>query len=132
MLDGCAPAKGTFWQRPLFPALLAAIAAMVSSWGLRYGSLDDTGRLFLALLVMPPSIYFVRSMQRYVRGLDELQQRIQGEALAIAFSGGMVLVLGLEYLQKAGFARNLDWDFAWGAMAGMYLASWYFVSRRYV
>ena len=127
----CPPSRVSFWQGPIFPALLAGMAAIVSSWGLKYWSLDDTGRLFLALLVMPPSIWFVRSMQHYVRGLDELQQRIQGEALAISFSGGMVIVLGLEYLQKAGFARNLDWDFAWGAMAGMYLAAWYFVSRRY-
>jgi hypothetical protein len=131
MLDSCKPATGSFWQRPIFPALLAAVAALVSSWGLKHGSFDDTGRLFLALLVMPPSIWFVRAMQRYVRSLDELQQRIQGEALALSFSGGMVLVLGLEYLQKAGFAQKLDWDFAWGAMAGMYLAAWYFVSRRY-
>jgi len=131
MFDDCEAGQGSFWQRPIFPALLCAAAALVSSWGLRYWHLGETGRLLLALLVLPPSVLFVRAMQRHVRGLDELQQRIQGEALALSFSGGVVLVLALEYLQKAGFARNLDWDFAWGAMAGMYIAARYFVGRRY-
>jgi hypothetical protein len=128
----CAPGTGRFWQRPIFAGLLTAGAILTSSWGLRHWPLDDTGRLFIALLVIPPSLLFVRSMVRHVRGLDELQQRIEGEALALAFSGAMLLVLALEFLQKAGFAQRLDWDFAWGAMAGMYISARYFVGRRYL
>jgi hypothetical protein len=131
MFDSCPPATGSFWNGPIFAAMLAGGAAIVSSAGLRYLELSDTGRLLMALLVLPPSMMFVRAMHRYVASLDELQQRIQVEALAISFSCTIVLLLTVEYVQKAGFARSLDWDFAWGAMAGMYLAARYFVARRY-
>jgi hypothetical protein len=120
-----------FWQSPLFAALLAAGATIVSSWILRSFHLPAAGRLAVALFAVSPSIYLMRAMYLWTAGMDELQRRIQAEALSIAFTGAMLLALAVQYLQKAGFGAGIDWDFAWGAMTGLYLAAYFVVSRRY-
>ena len=121
----------SIWLHPYFAATVSAGSSILSSWLLRHAGLSSGWRLVVALLAVPPSIYLMFCMFRWVRSLDELQRRIQAEALALAFTGAMLLALTVQYLQKAGYAMWIDWDFAWGAMIGLYLTSMLVVSRRY-
>jgi hypothetical protein len=66
-----------------------------------------------------------------MRGLDELQRRIQLEALAIAFPAAMMLGMAVEYLQKAGFARGVEVGDVWPIMLLLYVPAILFARWRY-
>lgn len=81
-----------------------------------------------ALLPAPAFLWFLWSMARVQRHADELQRRIQLEALAIAWPLSLAIVMTVSLLQKAGF---LGWEPMW-----VYLPSTYFIGliwavRRY-
>lgn len=63
--------------------------------------------------------------------LDELQRKIQLEALALAFIGTGILGAGYGFLQDAGVAPS-DWGgFIWPAMVGLWAIGYVVASRRY-
>ena len=61
---------------------------------------------------------------------DEVFQR-KLEALAIAFPAAMLVGMGVEYLQKAGFARSLDVGDVWPVMFLLYVPALLFAHWRY-
>lgn len=114
----------------LFSGLtLAAVAAV--SWSLDHVTMTPAGRLALAMIPVAfwgGAILFLVLM---VRGLDELQRRIQLEALALAFPAAMLIGMGVEYVQKAGFARSLDVGDVWPVMFLLYVPALLFAQWRY-
>jgi len=66
--------------------------------------------LGLALLPVPFFAAFIWTYGRNVRGLDELQRRIQLEALALAFPVALLVVFTAGLLDLAGFHGEQDWD----------------------
>ena len=72
----------------------------------------------------------VSSMLR-LRRLDELQQRIQLEALAIAFTSIGVLATAYGFLVNAGLP-DIDWGgLVWPAMVGFWVLGLIYANRRY-
>jgi hypothetical protein len=66
-----------------------------------------------------------------LRRLDELQQRIQLQALAIAFTGTGIIVVGYRWLEMAGLPE-VDWGtFTWPLMALLWAAGFLYANRRY-
>jgi hypothetical protein len=66
-----------------------------------------------------------------IRGLDELQQRIHHEALALAFAATGALVTGYAFLEKAGLPP-VSWTlWAWPLMVALWMAGLLIVRRRY-
>jgi hypothetical protein len=66
-----------------------------------------------------------------LRRLDELQQRIQLQALAIAFAGTGIVVVGYRWLEMAGLPE-VDWGtFTWPLMAFLWAAGFLYSNRRY-
>jgi hypothetical protein len=66
-----------------------------------------------------------------LRRLDELQQRIQLQALAIAFAGTGIIVVGYRWLEIAGLPE-VDWGtFTWPLMAFLWAAGFLYANRRY-
>jgi len=59
-------------------------------------------RGLLSLLPLIPGLLYVRSWLRFVRGLDELQRRIQTEAFLIAALGTLVLGIIVDTLSAQG------------------------------
>ena len=59
-------------------------------------------RFPLMLLPMIPMFFILSAKLRILRKMDELEQRIYLEALAIAFGAGMLLSLSYWFLQIAG------------------------------
>lgn len=59
--------------------------------------------LAVALLPVPAFVWFILCIVRGVRRLDELEQRIQLEALALAFPAALVIVFTAGLLDLAGF-----------------------------
>lgn len=69
-----------------------------------------------------------------MRNLDELQRRIQLEALALAFPVVLLLLMTLGLLQVAGVAISQeDWSYRhiWIIALALYAAGVAFAKRRY-
>ena len=96
--------------------LMSAGLAFVTYFGVRL-LLENTAlagplRIVVALLPVPFFVYFLLTEVRYMRNLDELQRRIQLEALAIAFPVVLLLLMTLGLLQVAGVAISQeDWSY---------------------
>ena len=66
-----------------------------------------------------------------LRRLDEFQQRVQLEALAIAFAGTGVLGTLYGFLVNAGLP-DIEWGaVVWPVMVGLWAVSLLIVNRRY-
>jgi hypothetical protein len=81
-----------------------------------------------ALLPMLPALYVPFSVVSFLRGIDELQRKIQLDALAFAFATSAVLTLSYGFLQNAGLPE-LSWIWVWPVMSlcwivGLAVARW--------
>jgi len=99
--DTATPALRRRYLREFLPAMaLYVIALLFSIWLLK--RLDHVAlRAVIALLPVPPVAFAVRAMMRYIRDADELQRRIEVEALAIATACVSLGYLAAGFLQTA-------------------------------
>ena len=90
-------------------------------------------RLTLAFLPMPAFAAFLVQFIRALRGADELERRIQLEALAVAFPLGMLLLTTLALVQRAVELPFEDWSFnhIWPQFVLFYLIGLFLARRRY-
>lgn len=66
-----------------------------------------------------------------LRRLDEMQQRVQLEALAMAFAGTGVLGTAYGFLVNAGLP-DIEWGaLVWPVMVGLWAIGLLFANRRY-
>ena len=72
----------------------------------------------------------IMAFVRHLRAMDELQRRIQLEALAIGFGGTAVLTFGYGFLQGVGFPL-LNWTFVFPLMIGLWGIGVAIARRRY-
>lgn len=89
--------------------------------------------LKIGLCVLPPvaGVIFLLAILRVVRAIsDELQRRIQLEALALAFPAGFLLVLLLSLFQMSGLLKPDPWDY-WLFLLPMYPLGLWMANRRY-
>ena len=68
-------------------------------------------RLFLAFGPTIPFVGFLVGVVRLARQADEMERRVQVEALAAAFGLTVLLVATLALAQRAGFAKYEDFSF---------------------
>ena len=117
--------------RFIFMALGSAgviIAAALVARGSEHGS---TTRIAMALIQTAATAYVIIVPVRSIRHLDELQQRIQLEALAFAFAGTGLLATGFGFLVNAGLP-NIEWGaLVWPVMVGLWAIGLGFANRRY-
>src|SRR5687768_10588264 len=111
--------------------LLTMAAIPVVSSQVDRPDLDPSARLALALVPVALFAALITVFVLAARELDELQRKIQLEALAIAFPAAGALGMGVEYLQKAGFL--LDWTIGdvWPFMFLLYAPAWLAAWWRY-
>jgi uncharacterized protein YacL len=116
-------------------ALLAALALAVASLALKYLDLDATARILVALLPVPAYVWFLLAQVEAARHLDELWQRIQLEALVIAFPSTFMGILVTWLLYRAGPLADLTFSDAVASFLLMmilfYLAGLLLAARRY-
>jgi hypothetical protein len=90
-------------------------------------------RALVALSPLLPSLFYVRSIARWIRGMDELQQRIQLGACLIATTGTIFVVLGYNLLITQGIylPRGLDWEDTFASVILLYIFGSTIINRRY-
>ena len=118
--------------------LLILLAWLASYMGIRLYlesgiALSSGVRLTLALLPSPLFAAFLWTFVRGIRTADELERRIQLEALAVAFPLGLMLLTTLGLVQRAVELNFQDWSYnhVWPMFALFYLCGLVVARRRY-
>ena len=87
-------------------------------------------RFAVALLpVVPVAICVAALVPYFNRLLDELQQRIQLEAMAFALLGSLVITFAYGFLELAGLPE-MGWRWAWVLMLALWVLGDWLVRRR--
>lgn len=95
--------------------------------------LPEGWRIVVALAPMVPFTFFLALILAGTRSMDELQRRIQLEALAIAFPLAMLLFMLLGLLELAIPLSAQDWSYrhTWSYLPLFYFIGLAIASRRY-
>ena len=101
---------------------------------LELDTLSTPFRVAIALLPLPAFVWFLWAFVQSVSEADELERRIQLEALAIAFPLTISLVMTLGLLQIAVPLPPEDWSYRhiWPFLYVFYLLGLTRARRRYV
>ena len=110
---------------------LTLVAVIAVSWSLQHLSIAPSGRLALAMIPVALWSGAIVMLVMTFRSLDELQRRIQLEALAIAFPAAMMLGMTVEYLQKAGYVMEVGVGDVWPFMFLLYVPALVYAHARY-
>ena len=87
-------------------------------------------RIPLALTPVVPTAFALWAFVRFLRRMDELQQRIQLEALAVAFGGTALLTFSYGFLENVGFP-HLSWIWVLPLMVALWGLGGALASLRY-
>ena len=122
-LNGLIPAAGAVW----------ALSFVGARLGLEVAAYCSAGAVLLALLPVPFFAAFLWLLIAGVRRADELERRIQLEALAFAFPATVMLLMALGLLQLATELNPNDWSYrhVWAFMPLLYLGGLVLARRRY-
>lgn len=93
----------------LIPVLFVA-SYLGARWGIEVLPQGSPGALAVALLPVPVFAWLIFVLVRGIRALDELERRIQLEALALAFPAALLIVFTAGLLHLAGFRGEGNWD----------------------
>lgn len=90
-------------------------------------------RLAVAFIPAPVFAAFLVQFIRRLRGADELERRIQLEALAVAFPLGLLMLTTLALAQRAVELSFQDWSFnhIWPYFVLFYVVGLVISRRRY-
>lgn len=113
-------------------SLLAYTGVLVGSisWLNSQKDMATPWRDLLALSPMLPGALVVWAILRQLSRLDELQRRVQFEALAMAFAGTAFISFSYGFLEGLGYPR-LSMFVVWPLMAGLWMLGLVLASRRY-
>lgn len=87
-------------------------------------------RFLVALAPVIPVVVAVMAVVQRLRTLDELQQRIQLEALGFAFACTAILTFSYGFLEGVGLP-HLGWTWVLPLMAGLWGVGLALATRRY-
>jgi hypothetical protein len=109
--------------------VLYAIVLFVSIRALA-GAPSVWWRIPVAVAPMLPALLVLRAVMRAFTSLDELQRRIQLEALAFGFAASAVLTFTYGFLQGVGFPQ-VNWTLVWPVMGSMWVLGLLIARRKY-
>jgi hypothetical protein len=135
MTEICADSPGSKSRaRWLYSTAAAwAITYIAALFALKKLGLEAPAAAFVAIAPIIPFVLFLREFTLYIRSADELERRVQLEALAIAFPAALVGLMLLGLLQLAIPLSPADWSYrhVWTFLPPIYFASVAIVWRRY-
>ena len=118
--------------------LAALVAWLLLYLGARFyleasPQLSDRIRLTIAFVPTPMFAFFLWQFIRALRSADELERRIQLEALAVAFPLGLLLLTTLGLAQRAVELDFENWSYnhVWPMFTVFYLFGLALARRRY-
>ncbi|MFN2383809.1 MAG: hypothetical protein ABR559_06040 [Gemmatimonadota bacterium] len=112
-------------------AVLLMGALFGANWLLDTRDLSPNLRIAVALVPVLGFAILIGLEVQIVRHLDEFQQRVQLEALAMAFPAAALLGYVVESLQKAGVAQEWTVGRVWPLMFLLYVPAYFLARWRY-
>ncbi len=107
-----------------------AVALVASLYLLADGRTGASLRPVLSLLPMIPALAICWAVVRQLRRMDELQRKIQFEALGLAFAATAIATFSYGFLENVGFPR-ISMFAVWPLMAGFWIIGGIVSRRRY-
>ena len=97
---------------------------------------SDPLRAVMALSPLLPSLLYVRSITKWIRGMDELQRRIQLEACLFATVGTIFITTAFDLLKAEGvylprLQAGLGWEGTFALVVFFYFLGNVVINRRY-
>ena len=120
-------ARPMLWGIAWFIAWIGARVVLEST------SVPTWARIVAALAPAPIAGAALLTILREARELDELEKRIQLEALAFAFVLAMLLLMTLGLMELAITLNRDDWSYrhVWALLPALYFAGLVLARRRY-
>ncbi len=121
------------WLPPLLWGLAAGLSAGAATVLFVLLKLPLPLRAAVVALPLLLSLGYIACVVRMLRRVDELQRRIQFEALGFAFAATVIVAMAADLLEQAGIVPVIHWGWAglWTAMALLWAAGNIISSRRY-
>ena len=120
-----------FGGRYIVLALVMALVIVAAAVGMKPFPRGSTARIAFALIQGAATAVVIIVPWRGNKRLDEMQQRIQLEALSIAFVGTAVLCSTYGFLENAGLP-HVEWGgFIWPVMVLLWAIGTVIACRRY-
>jgi len=120
-------------SRTLIVFALWLVSFFVARVALEATGISPVLRISAALAPLPFFAAFLVLFIRELRAADELERRIQGEALAIAFPLVLVMLMTLALMERAVGLKFQDWSYmhVWPYVWLFYIAGLVIARRRY-
>jgi len=106
------------------------VVLAASIYLLKTGSPDAPMREILSLLPMLPALAICWAVIRQLRRMDELQRKMQFEALGLAFAATALVTFSYGFLEGVGFPR-ISMFVVWPVMAVFWLIGTLISHLRY-
>lgn len=122
------------YLREFLPAMLGYVIVLpISIVLLLRAELPTAGKVAVALLPVLPMVFVVRAMLRHMLRQDELQQRIELQAVAITCAVIGMATFSLGFLQNVRLLPSPPWAMLWvlPLMIVVYGVVRFLLARRY-
>ena len=125
--------RGPDWYRVPLYGIIWVLTYLWMRVVLKGTDLTTPQRMAVALVPLIPFLVFLRAWVNGVREMDELERRIQLEALAVAFPLTMVMLMVLGLMQLATPLSMDDWSYrhVWAYLPLFYFGGLALAGRRY-
>ena len=130
MFNDCSSAAGRRYTIQIFSSMAVYVVFVTLSVHWLHRNPAAPWRYLIAVAPMLPALVVPVAVVRFLREIDELQRRIQLEALAGAFTATAVLTLTYGFLQNAGLP-DLSWIWVWPIMGICWIIGLGFARWRY-
>ncbi|SMX26735.1 hypothetical protein TRP8649_00820 [Pelagimonas phthalicica] len=106
------------------------VSVALSSLAINTLDLGAHGAIYLSLVPMPATVVVAWVVWRNLKRMDELQKRVQVEAIGLAFALTALVTFNYGFLEMVGFPRQSAF-WVWTIMAACWVLSSFLVKRRY-
>ena len=132
-MEAVGQTKRVYGARLLMRGLLWVAFYVVARGLLETAIAPQSLRIAIALLPVPFFVWWLWTWMKGVGQMDELERRIELEALAFAFPIAVVLLMTLGLLDLATPLNPDDWSLrhVWAMMPALYFMGLWRAKRRY-
>ena len=110
--------------------VVLVVSLMVLNRAQIHGSWHSPGATLIAMAPMIPAAGACWAMLRQLRRIDEMQRRVQLEALALSFAGTALITFSYGFLEGVGYPR-MSMFVVWPIMATLWIIALFVCHRRY-
>jgi len=120
-------------EMPVVPTAIWVGSYLVALLLQKYLVLPTVLQFAVALIPVPPFVFFVHRFIAHLRNLDELHRRVHFEALAFAFPLAVLLLMTLGLLEHSHLLASDNWSYRhiWYYLPFFYLIGMTISWRRY-